>query len=69
MDRVEAEAIYDLGREAFVQFILDLAARVREFEERLCRLETQARQGSRTSPDAPGHLPRKPLLVLLNPRG
>ena len=29
MDRAEAEAIYDAGREACVEFILDLAARVR----------------------------------------
>ena len=49
MDRSEAEAIYDAGREACVQFIVDLAARVAALEERLSRLEAQARQDSRTS--------------------
>jgi hypothetical protein len=43
MDRAEAEAIYDAGRDVCVQFILDLAARVQEVEERLSRLEAQAR--------------------------
>src|SRR5438552_5630748 len=59
MDRAEAEAIYDSGREACVQFILDLAARVREFEERLNRLEAQARQDSRTSSKPPSSDPPK----------
>ena len=35
MERAEAEAIYDAGREACVEFILDLAARVEQLEERL----------------------------------
>ena len=35
MDRAEAEAIYDSGREACVEFILDLAGRVKQHEERL----------------------------------
>ena len=49
MDRAEAEAIYDSGRDACVQFILDLAARVQQLDERLMRLEAQGRQDSRTS--------------------
>jgi transposase len=58
MDRAEAEAIYDSGREACVEFILALAARVGQHEDRLRRLEEQARQDSRTgsrppSTDAP----------------
>jgi transposase len=53
MERAEAEAIYDSGREACVQFILDLAARVREMDERLSRLEGEARQDSRTSSKPP----------------
>src|SRR5947209_7888310 len=57
MDRAEAEAIYDSGREACVQFIVDLAARVREVEERLRRLEEQARQDSRTSSRPPSSDP------------
>lgn len=59
MDRVEAEAIYDAGREACVQFILDLAARVREMEERLSWLEAQTRQDSRTSSKPPSQDPPK----------
>src|SRR2546423_15281352 len=59
MDRAEAEAIYDSGREACVQFILDLAARVREFEERLNRLEAQAGQDSLTSSKPPSSDPPK----------
>ena len=49
MDRAEAEAIYDAGREGCVEFILDLAARVQQLDERLARLEAQTRQDSRTS--------------------
>src|SRR5947209_2802183 len=49
MDRAEAEAIYDAGREVCVEFILELAARVEQHEERLARLEAQLRQDSRTS--------------------
>ena len=59
MDRGEAEAIYDSGREACVQFILDLAGRVREMDERLSRLEAQARQDSRTSSTPPSMDPPK----------
>jgi transposase len=53
MDRVEAEAIFDSGREACVEFILDLAGRVEQHEDRLKRLEEQARQDSRTSSKPP----------------
>jgi transposase len=59
MERAEAEAIYDAGREACVQFILDLAARVRLHEDRLKRLEEQARQDSRTSSKPPSQDPPK----------
>ncbi len=59
MDRAEAEAIYDSGRDACVQFILDLAARVQQFEERLARLEVQTRQDSRTSSKPPSSDPPK----------
>jgi hypothetical protein len=59
MDRVEAEAIYDSGREACVQFMVDLAGRVREFEDRLKRLEERARQDSRTSSRPPSADPPK----------
>jgi len=53
MDRAEAEAIYDAGRDACVQFIVDLAARVEQLEDRLGRLEAAARQDSRTSSSPP----------------
>jgi transposase len=59
MDRAEAEAIYDAGRETCVQFILDLVARVQQLEERLNRLEAQARQDSRTSSRPPSTDPPK----------
>jgi transposase len=59
VDRAEAEAIYDSGREACVQFILDLASRVRQLDERLERLEAQARQDSRTSSRPPSLDPPK----------
>jgi hypothetical protein len=57
MDRGEAEAIYDAGRDVCVQFMLDLAARVERLEERLRRLEEQARQDSRTSSKPPSSDP------------
>ena len=59
MERGEAEAIYDSGRDGCVQFILDLAARVQRFEERLARLEAQSRQDSRTSSKPPSLDPPK----------
>lgn len=57
MERAEAEAVYDAGRDVCVQFILDLAARVERLEERLRRLEEQARQDSRTSSKPPSSDP------------
>lgn len=59
MERAEAEAVYVAGREACVQFILGLAARVRELEERLSRLEAQGRQDSRTTSKPPSADPPK----------
>jgi transposase len=59
MERGEAEAIYDAGRERCVQFILDLAARVQQLDERLARLEAQTRQDSRTSSTPPSMDPPK----------
>jgi hypothetical protein len=59
MDRAEAEAIYDAGREVCVRFMLDLAARVERLEERLRRLEAQAREDSRTSSKPPSQDPPK----------
>src|ERR1700694_122402 len=59
MDGAEAEAIYDAGREACVEFILDLAGRFAQHEDRLKRLEEQARQDSRTSSKPPSQNPPK----------
>jgi transposase len=59
MDRAEAEAIYDAGREVCVQFLLDLAGRVAQLEERLTRLEAAARQDSLTSSKPPSMDPPK----------
>src|SRR5438270_823695 len=59
MDRAEAEAIYDSGREACVEFIVDLANRFAQHEDRLSRLEAQARQDSRTSSRPPSMDPPK----------
>ena len=59
MDRAEAEAIYDSGREACVEVLLDLAGRVEQHEDRLRRLEEQARRDSRTSSAPPSQDPPK----------
>src|SRR4051812_6459902 len=59
MDRAEAEAIYDAGREVCVEFILQLAGRVEQHGQRLERLEAQARQDSRTSSKPPSSDPPK----------
>jgi transposase len=60
MDRSEAEAIYQSGREYCVGVILELAgaverlgARCEQLEERIRRLEENARQDSRTSSRPP----------------
>jgi transposase len=59
MDRGEAEAIYDAGRDVCVQFMLDLAGRVERLEDWLRRLEEQARRDSRTSSKPPSSDPPK----------
>ena len=63
MDRAEAEAIYDAGRDACVTFLVELTAgyerQIAALEERLDRLEAQARQDSRTSSKPPSSDPPK----------
>jgi len=59
MDRAEAEAIYDSGREACVEFMVDLAGRFAQHEDRLKRLEEQTRRDSRTSSTPPSQDPPK----------
>lgn len=57
MERAEAEAVYDSGREACIEFLLGLTsgydAQIERLEERIGRLEAQARQDSRTSSRPP----------------
>jgi transposase len=59
MERAEAEAIYDSGRDACVQFILDLDSRVQQLDERLVRLEARTREALRTSSKPPSQDPPK----------
>ncbi|MCA1698600.1 MAG: IS66 family transposase [Actinobacteria bacterium] len=66
MDRAEAEAIYDSGRERCVEVILELAGAVRrlgergeQLEERIRRLEEQSRKDSRNSSSPPSQDPPK----------
>lgn len=66
MDRAELEAIYDSGRERCVGFMVELVASVERLtaasellEERLRRLEDQARRDSRTSSKPPSQDPPK----------
>jgi hypothetical protein len=61
MDRAQAEVVYDQGREACVAFLLELTSgyevQIAGLEERLRRLEGQARRDSRTSSRAPSQDP------------
>ncbi|MCA1700679.1 MAG: IS66 family transposase [Actinobacteria bacterium] len=66
MERAEAEAIYDSGRERCVDFILELAqgferlsAANARLEERVRRLEQQTRSDSRNSSKPPSEDPPK----------
>ena len=63
MERSQAEAIYDSGREACVEFMVELAARyerqIARLEARIERLEEQARQDSRNSSKPPSSDPPK----------
>lgn len=59
MERSEAEAIFESGRERCVAFILQLAVTVERLEERVRRLEERARQDSRTSSKPPSQDPPK----------
>jgi transposase len=70
MERAEAEAIYDSGREACVEFMLELAQRFEEFAERserqiarlqtrIERLEEELRKDSRNSSKPPSSDPPK----------
>jgi len=53
MERAEAEAIYDAGRDVCVDFILQLAAAVEALTERVAVLERRLDQDSRNSSRPP----------------
>jgi len=57
VERHEAEAIYDAGRERCVDFILALEARYERLEVRVEKLEAQLRQSSRNSSLPPSQDP------------
>jgi transposase len=66
VERMDAEAIYDAGRDRCVEFVLELAARCEELagrcerlEQRVRRLEEQSRQSSRNSSKPPSSDPPK----------
>jgi hypothetical protein len=66
VERAEAEAVYDAGRDVCVEFILELAgrcddllARCERLEERVRRLEEQTRSSSRNSSKPPSEDPPK----------
>jgi transposase len=66
MERAEAEAVYDAGRDRCVEVILELAASVERLaarsvllEERVGRLEQRSRQSSRTGSKPPSQDPPK----------
>jgi len=63
VERAEAERIYDAGRGACVEFLLELSARyereVARLETRVARLEEQTRSSSRTSSKPPSQDPPK----------
>jgi transposase len=53
VERSEAEAIYDAGRERVVEVLVDLAGRLRALEDRLGRVETERAASSRNSSSPP----------------
>jgi transposase len=61
VERAEAEAVYDAGREACVEFLLEVTARYERevglLMERVSRLEEQGRQSSRTGSKPPSQDP------------
>lgn len=57
MERSEAEAIYDAGREAVVEVLLAMDRRIRELEARVEKLERQLSKSSRNSSVPPSSDP------------
>jgi transposase len=58
VDRAEAEAVYDAGREACVEVLLALAGRIEQLERRVERLEEELRRNSDNSSLPPSQDPR-----------
>ena len=64
MERAEAEAIYDAGREAVVEVLLAMDRRIQQLEARVEKLERQLSRSSRNSSrppssDSPGTAPKR----------
>lgn len=57
MDRVEAEAIYDAGREVVVEVLLRMDRRIQQLEARVEKLERELRKDSRNSSAPPSSDP------------
>ena len=57
MERAEAEAIYDAGREAVVEVLLAMDRRIQQLEARVQKLERELGKSSRNSsrPPVPIH--------------
>jgi transposase len=57
VERSEAEAIYDAGREAVVEVLLRMDRRIQQLEARVEKLERELRKGSRNSSRPPSSDP------------
>ena len=57
MDRVEAEAIYDAGREVVVEVLLRMDRRIQQLEARVEKLERELKKSSRNSSRPPSSDP------------
>ena len=57
MERAEAEAIYDAGREAVVEVLLAMDRRIQQLEARVEKLERQLARNSRNSSSPPSSDP------------
>jgi transposase len=57
VERAEAEAIYDAGREVVVEVLLRMGRRIQQLEARVEKLERELRKGSRNSSRPPSSDP------------
>ena len=57
MDRAEAEAIYDAGREVVVEVLLRMDRRIQQLEARVEKLERELKKSSRNSSRPPSSDP------------